>query len=1334
MKLKILNIFVIILLFNGLSKGQDIQITSLGNSFIENKGQVVDLNYQPNPSVLYLYNSNGLNIHLKKSGFSYDVYSQEILKKVNLSERENSLPEKLKLPEDSINWYFQRIDIQLVNSNPNVFIEAKGKSEDYTNYYTGQTKNSEVLYVYQYKEVYYHNIYNNIDLQFIIEGNKAKYNFILNSGADINDILLNFSGYDDISLNENNEISLVTKQGNVIESIPNSYYQADKKAVAIKFILKGDGLFGFTGEFNSTKTMVIDPSPERVWSTYFGGGSEDIANRVGVDKEGNPLICGYATSLTNIASSGHQNFLAGSKDAFIAKFNDSGSRIWATYYGGNTVYGIEDIGQSVAADNDNNVYLAGLTISTDNIGYKGYRDTLYSPNYFDAFLVKFNKNGVRLWGTYYGGSKDDWGYAVCTDKLGSVYMAGETRSNNNISFNGYQNTFGSTSSGIGDGFLVKFDSSGNRVWATYFGGPNHEKISAACTDVNNNILIAGYTLSTSGIYFNGHQNYFAGTSDGLAAKFSPTGTLLWSTYYGGTSSDEVNDITTDKDSNVYIVGTTTSSTNIAYNGPDDVVAKADAFLVKFTANGTREMGTYHGSSSTLTNEEGTAVSVDSSGNIFITGYGELLNSTTKEDIFLVKYRFQKYNSKYVVDKVGYFAGTKQDYSYGLATYNNTLYMTGGTYSTSMAASSSLSSIHQASSGGILDAFLMRFEPATIQISNVPSGPFCYGDTFSIDYKYIGTLPLQSGNEFKVYSYDSLGNFSTKLGSLKTTNSAGKILVTILDVNKKAYSLRVWASSPEIYGDFSDTFTIKNKANIFFNIKNYWNGDTVKCLKGNIFFFDLNIGTKTDTNGVDKHVWDFGDGDSSLVWQPTKSFSSAGVYNIKLKTYTTAYACSSNYAQTVYVRPNPKASFTISNPSVCEKDTITYTNTSFSSGEPLYYTWTLAGSYIKGTSSTTKDAIQYYPSEYSFNAKLITRNSYGCADTTPQTLVKASKYPTAGFLLDSLKPCLNGNKVLLTNQTSVSTSLPKNVSYLWDFGDGKTSTAYSPLKSYDSVGQKKIKLTATNNGSCSNTFSRTLNIQPNPIADFEINNDTQCFNEHQFVFTNKSQSPNSGAITSLWKVGSVTSTLSSPTFKFNSAGNYTALLTVKTTIGCSDSVTKNVVVNPSPKPIINGAITAKGKKQGIYTTIPNTGSTYVWSVSGGTIISGQNTSQVTVMWNENTGSVGLVFLIETSLFGCDGTPTVLVVNLDPSSINGVENIHNISLYPNPTANDLTIDIGNYTDTYTVTVYNNLGQAVTYKTELVDNNLLSLSELANGVYFVQIEGKNFSYRQKLVVQKQ
>ena len=121
-----------------------------------------------------------------------------------------------------------------------------------------------------------------------------------------------------------------------------------------------------------------------------------MGNSCQVDAFGNVYMAGQTGSATFISAGGHQNTVGGNSDAFLVKFNSSGIRQWATYYGGIG----EDVGQSCVVDASENIYLAGYTTSVNSIAEGGHQNTF--GGFFDAFLVKFNSAGIRQWATYYG--------------------------------------------------------------------------------------------------------------------------------------------------------------------------------------------------------------------------------------------------------------------------------------------------------------------------------------------------------------------------------------------------------------------------------------------------------------------------------------------------------------------------------------------------------------------------------------------------------------------------------------------------------------------------------------------------------------------------------------------------------------------------------------------------------------------------------------------------------------------------------------------------------------------------------------------------------------------
>src|SRR5688572_15148522 len=112
------------------------------------------------------------------------------------------------------------------------------------------------------------------------------------------------------------------------------------------------------------------------------------------------------------------------------------NRDWGTYYGETGM----DYGTSVAADAQGNVYLAGSTTSAANIASNGFQN-VYGGNR-DAFLLKLDAAGNRVWATYYGGTQSDGAYSLAVDAAGNIYMGGSTLSNTDIASGGFQNTYG----------------------------------------------------------------------------------------------------------------------------------------------------------------------------------------------------------------------------------------------------------------------------------------------------------------------------------------------------------------------------------------------------------------------------------------------------------------------------------------------------------------------------------------------------------------------------------------------------------------------------------------------------------------------------------------------------------------------------------------------------------------------------------------------------------------------------------------------------------------------------------------------------------------------------
>ena len=672
-------------------------------SFIENKGQIIDQNNNLNPAVKYLWNGNGMKVQLKINSFSY-----EVLKTIpnNLIQLTNNIHGKHKFRLNLITVFSHRIDIELLHANPSPQIIAEEQSKDYLNYYTTATPEAGVTNVHHFTKVTYQNIYPNIDLEFVLEAANQqtfKYNFIVRPGGRVSDIQLKYNGAKSTELTASGSLNIVTAYGNVEERIPSSYIAETGKNIAVHYQQNREAVYGFIAEnYNGLQTLVIDP-----WATYYGGSNLDEFYSVTNDNLENIVSVGSTNSLTNIASSGaYQTVISDTiGDAFVVKLAPNGSRIWATYYGGNKLEG----GYSIVTDKNNNIYFAGSTLSSSNIASGGFQLNLNSVN-GNAFLVKLNSLGLRIWATYYGGNISDYLESITIDNSNNIIGVGTTTSLTGIaSPSSFQTIFG----GISDAFIVKFDSLGNRIWGTYFGGIETEYGIGIKTDLLNNIIVCGYTESINSISStNSFQPTLIGTGNAFLAKFNSFGQRQWCTYYGSSIDDGLS-IASDNNDNVILFGYTSSIAGIATLGAyqSTLAGSNDMFIVKFTNSGSRLWGTYFGGN--LSEVDFGSVSTDNSDNIFICG---ATNSTIgiaspasfqtylkgDNDAFVSKFNANGSNLWST-----YFGGNNYDGFQGVSiNYNNSIIVCGGTQSDTIKTVIPFQAIY---GGGNGDGFIACFD-------------------------------------------------------------------------------------------------------------------------------------------------------------------------------------------------------------------------------------------------------------------------------------------------------------------------------------------------------------------------------------------------------------------------------------------------------------------------------------------------------------------------------------------------------------------------------------------------------------------------------------------------
>lgn len=514
--------------------------------------------------------------------------------------------------EDAAITTTYRLDVSLADCNPDAKLQTGTPTGFKEHYYTSQAPATAA----GYNRIVYKDIYPHIDwVIYIAEDHKLKYDFVVHAGGDPNRIKINYAGATDIQTDEKGNLIVTTPAGKISEKAPYSFVENEqgKQTIASSYVLQDNKLSFRVAPYQGTLTI----DPEIDWATYYGGttfggdGSVTfVMNSVqksATDNMGNVFIGGYTNAVDNIATTGaFMQELATNQDFFVAKFDNEGNRLWGTYYYGGAAWG-PSMG-SLEADHAGNVYFIGNSIA--------YHENFCTENAHQD-TVSFNT--------------DDYAPGIIPNQK----MTG----------------------------LVKLNASGERVWATYYGGlsPEHGWIigKGLAVDNENNVFISGETSQMNALPFLGIDHIIATAGaykeditftdasnrrDVFIAKFDSAGVRQWGTYYGGNdveipgaswgSADggTGKHTATDGEGNFYIVGHTRSTEGISTAGSyqenlmldNEYNSDEDAYIAKFSGSGELLWGTYYGG---LKNESFVAIDLDSEGQLILFG-----NTASKNNI------------------------------------------------------------------------------------------------------------------------------------------------------------------------------------------------------------------------------------------------------------------------------------------------------------------------------------------------------------------------------------------------------------------------------------------------------------------------------------------------------------------------------------------------------------------------------------------------------------------------------------------------------------------------------------------------------------------------------
>ena len=509
------------------------------------------------------------------------------------------------------------VRMSLVGQNPHPAIAGSGLQPGSSHYVKGAVASKWQDSVPHFLKVDYRGVYPGVDLSYYGNQRQLEYDFTVAPHANPKSIELEFSGVDQVTINDQGDLILHTSAGEIRHQRPHVFQQRNGNEIAVtgQFVLLDADKVGFNiGAYDAALPLIIDH--KFVYSTYFGGDGPngDIGIDIKVDSTGTTYVTGYTSSIDFFDKNLSSAPGGGNLDAFVMKMDPAGTTVLSSMYFGGSA---DDEGHRIALDSAGNIYITGYTTSKDFPIVGGFQTTIGGRK--DAYIVKLDNAASRiLFSSYLGGSLDEQVFGLSIDPSGNIYIAGETLSSNFPTVKAIRSKFGG---GLADGFVTKLSPSGTVLYSTYLGGRGNDRAYDVTSDAAGDAYVVGFTSSSDFPIINAlYPKYRGGSEDAFVTKLSPDGgSYLMSTFLGGANTEEAVRVALDRDQNIIVAGYTQSVDFPVKNAVQANLAGAfDIFVTKLIPDGSDTVfSTFIGSDGS---ESAPGLAVDTAGNIYIAGF------------------------------------------------------------------------------------------------------------------------------------------------------------------------------------------------------------------------------------------------------------------------------------------------------------------------------------------------------------------------------------------------------------------------------------------------------------------------------------------------------------------------------------------------------------------------------------------------------------------------------------------------------------------------------------------------------------------------------------------
>jgi gliding motility-associated-like protein len=1070
--------------------------------FIENKGQW-------DSRVKFRTEVPAGQFYIHSKGFTVVQHNKDDLEKVQ-DYLHGHLPIQAAGKSAPLTLRSHAYRVEFAGAADNLEIIPDKPLPGYNNYFIGDDPAKWATNCKVYQAVTVKNIYPGVDARYYTENGGMKYDLILNPGADPGKIVLHYSGADKLEL-KNNDLVVKTSVGNVKELNPYTFQfeNSQRKSVACKYVLIGNEIRFDIKNYDRNKVLIIDPT--LIFSSFSGS--------------------------------------AGSNWGFTATYGPDGS-----FYGG---------GINLAA---------GYPVSPG-----AFQTTWAGGNSFepcDISIIKLSPNGTaRMYATYIGGSGNEQPHSLVVDGAGNLIIAGRTNSGN-------YPTVGTALIGPGGGYdiiLTKLNATGTAlIGSKKIGGANDDgvNIEPARNGVNSlqqnygddgrsevildgagNVYLASCTRSNNFPASLGtvQTSFGGGAQDGVLIKMDANlNNLLFATYLGGNNDDAAYVLALDPSGNIYVAGGTSSTSNFpgvsaGTIGPANH-GGIDGFISVVDNNGGSIIRTtYLGTSAT---DQIFGIQFDKYGFPYVCGQTRgswpVINaaySVLNAPQFIAK--LQPDLSAYIYSTTFGRAASTPNISITAFLVDNceNVYVSGwggetppnNKYQSSMTFGMPITAdaIQSATDGNDFYFFVLRKNA----IAQLFGSYFGQNGGNYVDHVDGGTSRFdRQGVIYQAVCGNCGGGvqFPTTPGAWAINNGAASTQGCNLAMIKISFDFAGVEAAPRS--------SIKGVIR-----------DTAGCVPLTVDFTD------TIANAV-KYYWTFGDGSSTVITtipSTSHTYNSVGIFRVMLIAEDST-TCNVRDTAYMYIKVGDLQATLDFNPvKLAPCDSLKFRFDNLSATPPIHpftnqsFIWDF-GDGSPRVVSGPGPVFHSYPASGSYIVKLILQDTAYC--NAPDTLSKPL----------SIAP--NVEAAFVTPPTgcvpytaSFTNTSVAGQTFLWDFGDGGTSTATNPVHTYQAAGVYTITLIAIDPNTCniSDTTSLTISVFDNPVSNFSFAPVPPVENTPT-TFTNLA-SPD--AIRFKWLFGDGDSLLTTSRLniqhQYNATGKYNACLVVYNSAGCADTLCQPV---------------------------------------------------------------------------------------------------------------------------------------------------------------------------------